>query len=368
MEITSLSNMELIEALKRIVRKEHEATLELIVYLIELDSRKLYLELGFGSLFAFLTKALKYSEPAANRRITVARCVRGFPEVLELLNNKELSLSGICLFARILTPENKGVIISQVKCKSHFEIERIVSGYKPCQQVKESIIPLTVAARSDLVRLKSPVGESNANLAGSKTLGNESNPVQEKLPSTSTVTSSACVLKESSGASRNQVELTQKFKLSFAVDTDCMSKLNRVKSMLSGKFPKGASLEEVFSELLGFYLKKQNCTRKQKQKQLEPGKRVYIAKSLRQKLRKEAGHCCSFEGPGGVKCASTHDLEIDHIQPLAKGGSNEPSNLRVLCARHNRLMAERHFGREFVNRKNIRGPDSQLRSHSPRLR
>lgn len=32
-----------------------------------------------------------------------------------------------------------------------------------------------------------------------------------------------------------------------------------------------------------------------------------------------------------VRCCSTDDLTIDHIVPVIAGGSNEPSNLQVLC-------------------------------------
>lgn len=34
-------------------------------------------------------------------------------------------------------------------------------------------------------------------------------------------------------------------------------------------------------------------------------------------------------------CGSTRDLTVDHVQPLSQGGSNDSSNLRVLCRAHN---------------------------------
>lgn len=45
----------------------------------------------------------------------------------------------------------------------------------------------------------------------------------------------------------------------------------------------------------------------------------------------------------GTKCSSTFQLQVDHVHPLALGGSNQPENLRVLCRTHNQLAAT-HLG------------------------
>lgn len=36
-----------------------------------------------------------------------------------------------------------------------------------------------------------------------------------------------------------------------------------------------------------------------------------------------------------LRCASTHDLEIDHVVPLIAGGTSAYENLQLLCATHN---------------------------------
>ncbi|MBD3180437.1 MAG: HNH endonuclease, partial [Candidatus Latescibacteria bacterium] len=46
----------------------------------------------------------------------------------------------------------------------------------------------------------------------------------------------------------------------------------------------------------------------------------------------------------GRRCSSRWNLQYDHIVPYGKGGDNSPGNLRLLCARHNQLMARREYG------------------------
>ena len=45
--------------------------------------------------------------------------------------------------------------------------------------------------------------------------------------------------------------------------------------------------------------------------------------ALRKRIRDGDAHCS--------RCLSTHDLEVDHIRPVSKGGDDSPSNLQVLC-------------------------------------
>jgi 5-methylcytosine-specific restriction endonuclease McrA len=50
------------------------------------------------------------------------------------------------------------------------------------------------------------------------------------------------------------------------------------------------------------------------------------------------------ERPWCADCGTTKDLTVDHIVALAHGGTNDPSNLRVLCRRHNSQRGSRISG------------------------
>jgi hypothetical protein len=67
--------------------------------------------------------------------------------------------------------------------------------------------------------------------------------------------------------------------------------------------------------------------------------RAYIQASLRREVwRRAQGKC--------MGCSGYYCLQIDHIKPVAKGGSNAPENLRLLCFHCNQRQADLKLGRE----------------------
>jgi hypothetical protein len=53
-------------------------------------------------------------------------------------------------------------------------------------------------------------------------------------------------------------------------------------------------------------------------------RRGYVKKHVREAVHARDGHKC-------VQCGSGSSLQIDHIEPVSLGGSNEPPNLQTLC-------------------------------------
>ncbi len=77
----------------------------------------------------------------------------------------------------------------------------------------------------------------------------------------------------------------------------------------------------------------------------------YIPSSVRERLLERADYQCEYRGLGGVRCTARSRLEVDHIEPVGKGGSCGEENLRVFCRGHNLLAAAREFGEEFMRGK-----------------
>jgi 5-methylcytosine-specific restriction protein A len=80
----------------------------------------------------------------------------------------------------------------------------------------------------------------------------------------------------------------------------------------------------------------------------------YIQDRVREQILERASYRCEYIGSEGCRCTQRKGLEIDHRVPYARGGSNNESNLRVLCKRHNGFQAVRDFGEDFIGEKIIR--------------
>jgi len=100
MNIANMNDEQLHLQMGRLVEREREVLSEVIIYIQEVDRRRLYLRLGFGSTFAYLTEGHKYSAGAAQRRIDAARLLRVAPVLHEKLAQGELNLKQISVVAQ----------------------------------------------------------------------------------------------------------------------------------------------------------------------------------------------------------------------------------------------------------------------------
>lgn len=104
--LVALRNEQLVAALIELVRRENDALSDLLAHLAELDERRLYLDLGFTSLFAYCTEALGFCKSSAGRRITAARVCRKYPGAFARVARGELQLSVLSILNQHPSPEN----------------------------------------------------------------------------------------------------------------------------------------------------------------------------------------------------------------------------------------------------------------------
>ncbi len=396
--LSELSDSQLIERLDSLVHKEKETTLEVIRHLIEMDRRSLYLGRGYGSLYEYCTRHLGYSESAAMRRIQTARCIREFPEIFAMLEKNELNLISVCMLAGILNDENKIEVLQESCCKSKRQIEEIVARYKPGKEIQDSVRTIFIKTRSEAAAKASAPdasdpGNINVPVPGSKQ-GDVSWDNWGKFPSAGEGKNSAvntplksCTL----GALQKQkTVLKKKYKLEFAIEPECMKKLEEAKAILSKNYPEGMPLGKLLEEALDAYLDKHSPERKKNRrekreamreakkneqadklsktmkpmnvgltrtshwkchKSVAPKRSRHIPQAIQDEVFARDEGRCIFVGPDGVRCNSRWNLHIDHIKPYARGGGHSMHNLRLLCAKHNNLEAENAYGSEFMAKK-----------------
>ena len=146
---------------------------------------------------------------------------------------------------------------------------------------------------------------------------------------------------ESRVAERRCLELA----LEYGVDVDPEKRrfdtqVSDLLSALSHKHPginKEALLRVAIDELHGKYCAPKKADAEVAVKNPESG---HIPKKLRAAVEQRDHQACIHRDPQtGKLCGSRHQLEIDHVIPLAKGGKTEFQNLRLLCRRHNQQAA-----------------------------
>ena len=316
-DIRKLSDSELLEQTEKAVLVERESTNLVLDHLHEIQSRRLYARLGFSSMFEYCTQHLKYCNSGAQLRIDAMRLSLELPEIKESLEKGDLSLSVIGSFQKFVRHENqrkkkysreeKQDLLKQVESKSRVEAEKVFAEISPEAFPKEKVRALSgtqselrLVADEELMEL---IAEMKAKL---QQKGNSD-------PSYAEIFKSGLkkALKKEKGFAGPGATSSEEVKAA-------------------------ASAQTTSPEKVGKTFSKQPRT-----------PQVYISVSEKRTAFHRAGaQCTYFSKITGKRCTEKHFLQVEHIVPVAIGGSSEQENLTILCACHNRLSAIDSFGME----------------------
>ena len=149
--LSHLSDQALGRDLATLVARERATTADVVAHIAEFDARKLYLPAAYPSMFAYCVGELRLSEDATSKRIQAVRAVRRCPAVLAALAEGRVHLSGICLLAPHLTPENAAELLAAATHKTKAQIEQVVAERFPRpdlpSRVQAMSSPASVALR-----------------------------------------------------------------------------------------------------------------------------------------------------------------------------------------------------------------------------
>src|SRR4051812_18504084 len=102
-----LTDTELLAQTEQLAKEERRLSIEVLKHLRELNKRKLFLSLGYASLFDYTVNGLKYSHGAAARRIQAMRLIEDCPQVAQSIQEGSLNLSTVSAVQTFLNREKK---------------------------------------------------------------------------------------------------------------------------------------------------------------------------------------------------------------------------------------------------------------------
>ena len=302
----NLSDKQVLNALSFHSNTEHFALLNLILAIIQIEKRELVFKLGFKSTFDYLVNRLKYSEGAANRRIYASRCIALFPSVFSLLKDKHINLTTVCTIRKILNKDNVKDILNSVKGKSLKEVQVIVSKYMPQQKIADKVTPVKVKnvdksggidnEKNKIDKQKNRKTELNnkkitATSGGAKAKNGKDYSMIAKSDAgffssenniNSEIFEKSDLSKHSKKSEKSEKTLNvntsnktveTKFKLQFGVSKEFMKKFDEVKILLSGKYPNGISMEQLFEECMDMLIEKKSPVKRAERRELRLAKK-----------------------------------------------------------------------------------------------
>jgi hypothetical protein len=323
-----LSDTELVAAAKSHAGGEREATALLIADVAELDRRRLYLDAGFPSMFAYCTEVLLLSEAASYNRIEVARAARRFPVVLVMLGEGRLNLATVRVLAAHLTVENHKELLAGASGKSRREVEDLVARRFPQPDVASSVRKLPTPG----------VGQPVA-------------PAIEPALTAASTDASVSVSLTPPAPPRRPVIMPlapERYLIRFTASAATCEKLRLAQDMLRHAVPTG-DMAEIMDRALTVLLKdlarkKFAATdRPRASRGTAPGSRDIAANVRRAVWIRDSGRC-AFVSKSARRCNTRAFLEFHHLDPYGVGGEATVEATELRCRAHNNYEAECFYG------------------------
>jgi hypothetical protein len=139
MNLTHLSNDELLAGVHTLAGQGRVVLARLLAYLGEVEERRLDLRSACSSLFDFCLRRLGLSDDEACRRVAAARIVRRFPAALGMLERGEVHLTGLLMLRDHLTLERGEELLRAACGKSRRELQHLLARLFPRPDVPSTL-------------------------------------------------------------------------------------------------------------------------------------------------------------------------------------------------------------------------------------
>ena len=312
--LKSISDDELLSRLSGLVQESRRVESELVAHIAEMDERRLYAREACSSMFTYCTEVLHMSEAEAYLRIRVARASRKHPELLRMLEDGRIHLTGAAKLSPHLTEANRDTFLPRAAHKSKAKIEELLAEVAPKPDVAPKI---------------------------------------RKLPAPAQLSPDSVVLPKATVPRPVEPLATARYKIQFTASTELKDKIERLRALMPD-----SDLAVIFDEAVTEKLERLESRRygktKAPRKSIEetdtsPSSRS-IPAAVRRAVSERDGNQCTFVDAQGRRCKERQALQFHHDDPYARGGDHSPENIQLMCPTHNQYLAECDYGKEVMER------------------
>ncbi len=308
---------------------------ELIEVLQEIEEQRLYVELGFSSMFRYATESLGLSEANAYAFIAVARKAKHLPYLQQSLNDGSVSVSKVKHILAVLDRDNQKEWVEKAKILPKSEIEKQVAEISPESRKREKVHYI----RKEALRMHLEVSEILFKKLKRAQDVSHSKNIEETLEAVLNL-----YLK-----SKDPVEKAKRVKVKKQTlpEKDPRKSFSGAETHNSTKKGSNGEVRE----------KKSKENRNQNPQNFGsgsfssfsllssssnlatlPGNKILgrrpLSANVKYKIYLRDQGKCQFRGMSGKVCGNSKHLHLHHLQPVSQNGRDDAENLLTLCARH----------------------------------
>ena len=329
--LAHLADHVLLRDLSALVSRDRITTCEMLAHIAEVDERKLYRPAAYPSMHAYCVGELRMSEDAASKRIHAARAARQFPAIFPALAGGRLHLSAVVLLAPRLEPDNADELLAAAADKTSEEIRLLLAQRFPQPDMATLVQPIVTGGQHALEHVAAHTGEHAPEHVAAIASPEVPAPKGKLAPLS-----------------------PGRFAIQFTADQETYEQLRHAQVLLGHSEPTG-DIARIFKRALDALVDKlerrkfAKCVWSRPQRGSTNGR--YVPAAVRRAVWQRDGGQCTFVSDKGKRCEADSALELDHIDPVARGGETTAGNLRLRCRAHNQYAAECTFGKEFMRGK-----------------
>jgi hypothetical protein len=324
--LAALPSARLLARMRELVQRGNAVEAELLAHLGEVDARRLYLEEGCSSMFAYCQRVLHFAEGLAT---SGSRPLARRGEIQKFWKP--------CATVRATARSSFEPLVT----RAPREIRQLVADRNPRPAQPTTVCPIAEPAKPKGLPATLPQASPPA-----ATRATSEQPAPE-LPARPTLPAKG--LTEPLGAERYRVQ--------FTADREMHAQLEELRALMRHQIPDGdvgKILARAVRVLLAQVRKRKFAeTSRPRPASSSPPHRApsqHIPESIRRAVSQRDAGRCSYVSPGGRRCGAKEFLEFDHAEAWTWTHAHSIGGITLRCRAHNQQRARLDFGEVHLAR------------------